>query len=76
MAQLSISLDAKTESMLEHEVEQGDFQSKSALVKKAIIVYMQELAYQRILQGQREYAAGKVFILNNSLADHIKKTAV
>ena len=76
MAQLSISIDVEIEKRLETELARGDFQSKSELVKKALIEYMRELAYQRILQSEREYAEGKFFILKGTLKDHIRKTGV
>ena len=73
MANLSVSIDAETERRLEAEVARGDFQSKSELVKRALLEYMRELAYQRILQGQRDYKAGKFIKLKGALADHIRK---
>ncbi len=76
MAQLSISIDSDTESRLEHEVRTGDFQSKSELVKKALHAYMADLAYERILKGQREYKEGKSIKLKGSLLDHIRTTKV
>jgi Arc/MetJ-type ribon-helix-helix transcriptional regulator len=76
MAQLSISLDAETSDRLEKEVERGDFQSKSALVKKAILEYLRECAYERIQRGQREYATGRAFKLKGTLAAHIRSTKV
>lgn len=76
MANLSVSIDGETERRLELEVAQGDFQSKSELVKKALIEYMRELAYQRILQSEREYAEGKFFVLRGNLRDHIRKTRI
>jgi Arc/MetJ-type ribon-helix-helix transcriptional regulator len=74
MSQLSISIDAETEAKLQQEVERGDFDSKSAFVKKALQEYMRELAYQRILQSEREYAEGKYVVLKGSLKDHVKRT--
>lgn len=76
MAQLSISIDADTAKRLEREVAEGDFQSKSELVKKALIEYMRELAYQRILQSEREYAEGKYFVIKGSVKDHFRKNRI
>jgi Arc/MetJ-type ribon-helix-helix transcriptional regulator len=76
MAQLSISIDADTEARLEREVKEGDFQSKSELVKRAIVTYLRELAYERILRSEREYADGKFFVLKGSLKEHMRKTKV
>ena len=76
MAQLSISIDADTESRLEAEVAQGDFQSKSELVKKALHAYMRELAYQRILQSERDYAEGKFVVLKGTLKEYLKRTSI
>lgn len=76
MAQLSISIDADTEQRLEREVAQGDFQSKSELVKKALHAYMRELAYMRILQAQKDYEEGKFFELKGTLVEHLKKTRI
>ena len=76
MAQLSISIDADTERHLENEVAQGDFESKSALVKRALQAYLRELAYERILRAEREYATGKVFTLKGTLASHVRSTKI
>lgn len=76
MAQLSISIDAETEQRLEREVAQGDFQSKSELVKRALGAYLRELAYARILESEREYAEGKYFRLRGSLSQHVRRRAV
>lgn len=75
MAQLSVSIDADTELRLENEVRVGGFESKSELVKKALNTFMSELAYERILKSEREYAEGKVFTLTGTLKDHIAHTA-
>jgi Arc/MetJ-type ribon-helix-helix transcriptional regulator len=76
MAQLSISIDVDTEKRLEQEVAQGDFQSKSEFVKKALIKYMRDLAYERVLQAQREYKEGKAIELRGTLAKHIRSTKI
>ncbi len=76
MATLSVSIDGETETRLEREVAEGDFQSKSELVKRAIVGYLRELAYQRILQSEREYTEGKFFVLRGTMHDRARKAKV
>lgn len=76
MAQLSIALDAQLEEGIARELAYGDFQNKSELVKKAVAAYLRDLAYQRILQSEREYVDGKYMTLKGTLADHIRTTRV
>ena len=76
MAQLSIALDAHTEKEIAEAIARGDFQNKSELVKKAIASYMRELAYQRVLQSEREFSEGNYFTLKGSLKEHLRKTKI
>ncbi|MBI4068352.1 ribbon-helix-helix protein, CopG family [Candidatus Kaiserbacteria bacterium] len=76
MANLSVSIDGETAQRLEAEIAQGDFQSKSELVKRAITEYMRELAYQRILQSRREYMEGKYFLIKGPAKDHFRKMRI
>lgn len=76
MSQLSIALSAQLEERISQELAYGDFESKSELVKKAITSYLRDLAYKRLLQSEKEYAAGEYLTLRGTLADHLKKTRV
>ena len=58
MSNISISITPELESYLDEAVKSGEYDNRSSVIRKALVHFRREMAYQRIKQAHDEVQEG------------------